>query len=195
LSHHTSSKWAVLLVAVIAIFVTAACSPSATPTPTAVYTQANQATLHAGDAIPTPTQAAILTVSGKIGAANVGDTIQMDVPTLESVGLVDYKVHDPFDDVDVVYEGPLMSDLLVLWKVPGDATNLHVIALNDYVVDVPISDIHQWPVVFAMKANGEYMPVSNKGPAMLVYPYNDFQFDHTVYDARWAWQIKSIEIQ
>jgi hypothetical protein len=191
-----ASKWAMVMIVFALAIITAACSSSAaTPTPAPVYTRVTPGTLKAGDAIPAPSQDIVLTVTGKIGTTNAGSTIVMDVPTLESVGLVDYKVHDPFEDKDVTYEGPLMSDLLALWKVPSDATNLHVVALNDYVVDVPISDIRQWPVVFAMKEDGTYMPVSTHGPAMLVYPYNDFQFDHTVYNDRWAWQIKSIEIQ
>jgi hypothetical protein len=39
------------------------------------------------------------------------------------------------------------------------------------------------------------MPISTRGPAMLVFPYNDFDFDRAVYDNYWIWQIKSIEVQ
>ena len=151
--------------------------------------------MNAGDAIPVPTEDVVLTVTGKIGAANSGESIEMDMPTIESVGLVDFSVHDPFDDKDVTFEGVLMSDLLALWKVADDATNLEMIALNDYVVNVPISDIRSYPVLFAIKTDGEYMPVSTRGPAMLVYPYGHFDFDEQIYNDRWIWQIKSINVQ
>jgi len=67
-------------------------------------------------------------------------------------------------------------------------------ALNDYTVDVPIALIRDYPIIFAMQADGEYMPVSDKGPAMLVLPYDDFDFERPSSDAYWIWQIKSIDI-
>jgi hypothetical protein len=172
----------------------AACAPAPTATPE-IYQRVSEATLNAGDAIPAPAEDVVLTVTGNIGAANNGDQIEMDMPTIESVGLVDYRVRDPFDEKDVTFEGVLMSDLLALWKVADDATNLEMIALNDYVVNVPISDIHSYPVLFAIKADGEYMPVSTRGPAMLVYPYGHFDLDQQLYNDRWIWQIKSINVQ
>ena len=30
---------------------------------------------------------------------------------------------------------------------------------------------------------------------MLVFPYDNFKFDVTVYNNYWAWQIKSIEVK
>jgi hypothetical protein len=170
------------------------CAPAPTATPE-VYQRISEGTLNAGDAIPEPTEDVVLTVTGNIGTANSGESIEMDMPTIESVGLVDLSVHDPFDDKDVTFEGVLMSDLLALWKVADDATNLEMIALNDYVVNVPISDIRSYPVIYAIKADGVYMPVSTRGPAMLVYPYGHIDFDEQIYNDRWIWQIKSINVQ
>jgi hypothetical protein len=92
--------------------------------------------------------------------------------------------------------GPLMSDLLALWGVSQDAVEtLNVVALNDYAVDVPAGDLWEYPVIFALQADGEYMPVSTRGPAMLVYPYADFDFDMDEYNSYWVWQIKTIDVQ
>jgi hypothetical protein len=190
----SSSRFICFVLSALVFTVLAACAPAPTATPE-VYQRISEGTLNAGDAIPVPTENVVLTVTGKIGAANSGESIEMDMPTIESVGLVDLRVHDPFDDKDVTFEGVLMSDLLALWKVPDDATNLDMIALNDYVVNVPISDIQSYPVIFAIKADGEYMPVSTRGPAMLVYPYGHFDFDQQIYNDRWIWQIKSINVQ
>jgi hypothetical protein len=170
----------------------AACASENTRT---IYTKVSDATLKAGDTIPTPTGDVILTVTGKIGAANNGDAIEMDLPMIEAAGLVDYKVKDPFENTDATFRGPLMSSLLDLWKVPQDATTLHMVALNDYSVDVPIAEVRKYPVVFALKQDGEYMPVASRGPAMLVFPYNDFEFNQALYNDYWIWQIKSIDVQ
>lgn len=182
----------VLLVLSLGLGALSACTPTAASD---VYTRISEGEIKAGDDIPAPTGDPILTVTGKIGTSNVDGAIQMDMPTLESVGLVDYTVTDPFEGGEVVFRGILTNDLLDLWQVPSDATTLHMVALNDYSVDVPISDLRKYPVIFAVKQDGEYMPVDTRGPAMLVYPYNDFEFDTDIYNNYWIWQIKSIDVQ
>ena len=178
------------LVSILLLLVLTACGSNATPAP--VYTRVSEAKLKAGDALPSPKADAIVTISGKIGTKNSGDKILMDMPTIESVGLVDYKVTDPFEKKPTVFRGVLMSDLLDLWKVDKDATQLEMVALNDYKIAVPISDLRKYPVIFAVQQDGSYMDVAKRGPAMLVYPYDNFQFERPKYDDYWIWQIKSI---
>jgi hypothetical protein len=190
---HLSKITVKLLGVVLAVFTIAACT--STPKPDAIYQRVSDVKLKAGDSIPAPKDSAVLSVTGRIGTKNSGDSIQMDMATIESVGLVDYKVNDPFEKRPTVFRGVLMSDLLDLWKVDKDATTLEMIALNDYKVDVPISDLRQYPVFFAVQQDGKYMPVSTRGPAMLVYPYDNFTFDRKKYDDFWIWQIKSINVK
>jgi hypothetical protein len=54
--------------------------------------------------------------------------------------------------------------------------------------------IHDYPIIYAMQADDVYMSVSDKGPAMLVLPYDDYEFERPSADAYWIWQIKSIEV-
>lgn len=183
----------VFVLSVAVCLTLAACAPA--PQAKQVYTVVSEPKLKAGDAIPAPSGDPILTVTGKIGTTNSDKAIVMDLATVESVGEVDYHVTDPFEGNKTVFRGPLMSNLLDLWKVPADATTLHVVALNDYVVDVPIVDLRKYPVVFALEQDGKYMPVSTRGPAMLVYPYEDFKFDTNIYNNYWAWQIKTIDVR
>jgi hypothetical protein len=187
-----------LLLLTVIVLLAAACAPavSTTPTPPAeVFSVISEASLEAGSEIPAPQDDVILTVTGSIGTTNAGEAIEMDLKTIESVGVVEYTVTDPFENKEITYRGPLMSDLLALWQVPDDATTLHMVALNDYAVDVPLADLKQYPVIFGLQADGEYLPVSTRGPAMLVYPYDDFEFEQSVYNDYWIWQIKSIEVQ
>jgi hypothetical protein len=72
---------------------------------------------------------------------------------------------------------------------------MHMVALNDYSVDVPIADMRQYPIMLALKTNGAYMDVADRGPSMLVYPYDDFEFDRNLYNDYWIWQLRSIEFQ
>jgi hypothetical protein len=177
---------------VLCVFLAVACSPSSSAP---IYQRVSDAKLKAGDTIPAPTGDVILTVTGKIGAKNTDSGIVMDRDMIESVGQVEYKVTDPFESKDYTYRGPLMSDLLDLWKASSDATTLEVTALDDYVVNVPIAELRKYPVLFALQQDGQYMPASTRGPAMLVFPYNNFEFDHVLYNDYWAWQIKSIAVK
>lgn len=170
-----------------------ACAAPAGSAP--VYTIAREETLVPGDAIPLPEGDAVFTITGLVGAANDGNKILMDIATLEAAGLVDYTVMDPFLETEITYRGPLFSTLLDLWQASSDATNLHIVALNDYTIDIPVELVREYPVVFAIQADGEYMPVADRGPAMIVLPYDDFEFDRPASDAMWIWQVKSIEVQ
>jgi hypothetical protein len=192
-SHRSSTLSAKILSLAVAILLVTACGSS--PNPDTIYNRVTDGKLKPGDTIPAPTGESMLMVTGKIGTQNSADSIQMDLPTIESLGLVDYKVTDPFEKKPTTFRGVLMSTLLDLWKVDKDATTLEMVALNDYKVDVPISDLRKYPVIFAVQQDGQYMPVSTRGPAMLVYPYDHFQFDRQKYDDYWIWQIKSINVK
>jgi hypothetical protein len=202
-----SLRWNILgyaLLGPLMIAALAACSSDdeASGDDEPAFTRVTEAELSAGDDIPVPAneEDIILTVTGNIGNPNQGDAIVMDLASIEMVGEVEYRVVDPFreegDAEEVVFRGPLMSDLLALWGVSQDAVEtLNVVALNDYAVDVPAGDLWEYPVIFALQADGEYMPVSTRGPAMLVYPYADFDFDMDEYNSYWVWQIKTIDVQ
>jgi hypothetical protein len=160
-----------------------------------IYEVVEPGTLAPGDPIPLPQADAFLTISGKIGTTNQGDGIVMNRDILESVGVVEYDVHDPFEDRSIVFRGVLMSDLLGVWQVSDEAEVARFTALNDYRIDVPIDDFYQYPVLLALQADGAYMTPDYRGPAMLVYPLNDYEFDLVGIKRKWIWQIKSIEFQ
>ena len=177
----------------IVLMMSVACSSNATDE--LIYKVLSEGSLSAGDSIPTPTDSVILTVTGLIGTTNGDDRIEMDIPALESMRTVEYTVTDPFELNQIAYSGVLVSDLLDLWQVPAEATMLVVTALDDYQAEVPIEDLRKYPVIYAMKADGVPMPTATRGPAMLVFPYEHFEFDQQRYNDYWVWQIKSIEVK
>jgi hypothetical protein len=160
-----------------------------------VYTVVSAATLEPGAPIPLPAQEVLLTVTGKIKATNSDNAILMDRAAVEAAGLVEYTVTDPFEERAVTYRGVLMRDLLALWQVHEDAKRVHLIALNDYKIDIPLAEFSQYPILFALQADGVYMEPDYRGPAMLVYPVDQYQFDLIAVQRNWIWQIKAIEIQ
>ena len=69
-------------------------------------------------------------------------------------------------------------------------------AINDYTVEIPLSDaVANGPIV-AFLNNGEPMSVRDKGPLWIVYPYDanpDYQSEVTY--TRSIWQLDRIEIK
>jgi hypothetical protein len=171
----------------------AACGKAA---PAAVYTTVSEAAVKPGDAVPAPEGEVVLTMDGKIGQTNADRTLQFDMATLESLGLVQYDVDDPFAKKNIVYTGVLLSELLKVAQVAPDATTLTLTALDDYSTDMKIADANRWPVILATRADGEYMPVDKSGPLISVFPFNDFpEIDHVTYDAQWLWSLSAITVK
>ncbi|MEP6894558.1 MAG: molybdopterin-dependent oxidoreductase [Chloroflexota bacterium] len=178
---------------IVLIPLLAACSPAAAPT---TYTTVSEATLKPGSAIPAPTGDVVLTIDGKISQTNSGNTLQFDMPTLEKLGVVQYKVDDPFAKKTILYSGVLLSQLLKVAGASSDATMLTLRALDDYSTDMKISDANKWPVLLATQADGTYMPIDKNGPLISVWPFNDFpEIDHVTYDAQWLWSLSKITVK
>ena len=63
-------------------------------------------------------------------------------------------------------------------------------ALNDYSTDIPVEDFRKYEVLLALKRDGAYMPVKDKGPLFIVYPYDsDPELKHQRFYSRSAWQV------
>ena len=147
----------------------------------------------AAPALPQPTGAPILTVSGRIGVFNEGSTARFDRQMLEAIGMVSFVTATPWYDGPVTFEGPLMTKLMQMVDARGDTVT--AVALNDYVTEIPISDFARYGVILALKRNGSYMPVRDKGPLFIVYPYDsDPVLKHRRYYSRSAWQVTRINV-
>lgn len=169
----------------------AACGQSTT------YKTVSEGTLKAGDIIPVPTGDVVLTMDGMIGQTNSGNTLQFDMATLESIGLVQYHVDDPFVKKNILYSGVLLSQLLKVAGADSKATTLTLRALDDYSTDMKIEDVNKWPVILATQADGTYMPIDKNGPIITVWPFNDFpdDLDHLTYDSLWIWSLAKITVK
>jgi len=170
----------------------AACSGQ----PTNVYTEVAPAVLKPGDPIPAPVGEVILTVSGKIGIKNSGDTLQLDMPTLEKFGVVEYAINDPWLKQKVTYQGVLMSEFLKIIQAEPGVETVHFVALDNYEVDLAVQEINKWPILLATRANGQYMSMSENGPTRIIFPFDQFpEIDPKIYRDLMIWNIASMEVR
>jgi hypothetical protein len=141
-----------------------------------------------------PGEKPILTVTGKIGLVNKDGSAQFDRSMLEALGTVSFSTHTPWYKEPVTFEGVPLARLLNLLEVHGDT--LIAVALNDYTTEIPITDAAKYEPILALKRDGEYLPVRDKGPIFIVYNYDsNSDLRSQKFYSRSAWQVTRIEIK
>lgn len=97
-------------------------------------------------------------------------------------------------DGQPVFEGFLMRDLLQAHGLEGEKVVAR--ALNDYQVEIPLSDFDTFDVIGALYMDGEALSPRDKGPIWIVYPRDDHhELQDIRYDTRWVWQLVSLHVE
>lgn len=144
--------------------------------------------------LPAPTGKPVLTISGKIGNMNVGDKAVFDLAMLEKLGMKTIETTTPWYTGKVRFDGIPLNKLMDLVGAKG--TSARVLALNDYTTIIPIDDFYKCPVIMALKMNGQYMRIRDKGPLFIVYPYDtSAELQNQIYYSRSAWQVSKMIIE
>jgi len=119
--------------------------------------------------------------------------VPLDRTAIDSLNRIELTVSDPFQKKQLGYKGVWLADLLRAVGVSESATNLHMTALDDYVVDIPMSDVRAGGIFFAVQnLDGSPIPVSDGGPTRIVFR------DGTPSGAnseQWIWSLTTIEVQ
>ena len=135
----------------------------------------------------------LLTVSGKISAVNNGDLAEFDVEMLKNIGTVTLETSTIWTEGAQVFTGVELSDLLAVLGV--ESGSLRASAVNDYAVDIPVSDAVDGGPIVAFLRNGETMSIRDKGPLWIVYPYdNSTEYQSELIYSRSIWQLDRIEV-
>jgi hypothetical protein len=136
----------------------------------------------------------MLTVSGKIDVANSAGAAKFDRAMLEGLGMVSFETTTPWYKGSVRFEGVPLAKLMAAVGASGD--RIIVVSLNDYSVQIPMEDIKKYNVILALKRDGSYMPVSDKGPLFIVYPFDsDPELKSQKFYSRSAWQVARLEVE
>ena len=146
-----------------------------------------------GGTFSSPANKAILTVAGAITNTNKGDAAAFDRPMLEALGLDGFRTTTPWYDRPVWFQGVRMQRLMQ--AVGAFGTDVVAFALNDYVIELPMSDFDRYGVLLAMKRDGVDMPVRDKGPLFIVYPYDSKpELRSQQFYSRSAWQVARLVV-
>lgn len=147
-----------------------------------------------GGALVVPRDRPILTISGKIAVTNNGEVAQFDREMLEGLGMVAFETSTPWYNGPVKFEGIPLAKLMTEVGATGDY--VVAIALNDYSSEIPLEDFAKYNVILALKRNGEYMPVRDKGPLFIVYPFDsDPDLKSQKFFSRSVWQVARLVVK
>jgi hypothetical protein len=144
-------------------------------------------------ALDRPKGKVVLTVSGKIGIRNAGTAAEFDMDMLAALPQHSFSTRTPWYPEARKFTGPLLREVLA--AVDAQGKTLRAIALNEYKVDLPLGDALKFNLVLARLMDDKPMPVRDKGPLFIIYPFDS---DETLraerYYSRAAWQVKTIDV-
>lgn len=135
----------------------------------------------------------ILTVTGLDLPDHPDGQARFDVPMLQALGQSSITTASIWTDGKHRYTGTPLAAVLRYLAVKDARIALH--ALNDYVVEMPTAEIVDAYPILAYDMDGAPMPVRDKGPIWVIYPYDDdalLRTDTTF--TRSVWQLDRIDV-
>lgn len=141
-----------------------------------------------------PEDAPLLRITGNIEQTNVGDEAHFDRAMLDTLPRESLSTSTVVTDGINHFEGVRVRDLLA--RVGANGELAVASALNDYEIEIPITDFEAFDVLLADTMDGEHLTARDKGPLWIVYPRDDHEALQDIrYDYRWVWQLNHLEIQ
>lgn len=149
------------------------------------------ATLRAGQPVPVPAGKALLTLTGKVSAVNKDSAVALDRAGLAQLGLVQVRVYEPWVKQTLDFRGVWLADLLKVAGADSDVSTVRVSALDDYFVDLRMSDIQAGGILLATEAgDGTQIPIEKGGPTRIVF-LNGVRAGANA--DQWIWSLKTID--
>jgi hypothetical protein len=144
-------------------------------------------------ALDAPNGPPILKVTGSIKQFNQTGSASFDRAMLLKLKGRVATMKTPWSEGETTFAGPLLSEILK--EIGASGTTLVVKALNDYSVEIPISDATDFQTILAMSKDGKMMSVRENGPLFLIYPFDKKpELYNEKYFSRSVWQIREIEV-
>jgi hypothetical protein len=184
------------IAAVAALALSAACGPTEPASPAA--STAAPTVLRTPDLAPDATLAPpqgkpLLTVTGRITATNADKALRLDEATLNRMGLLAMTVYDPWAKQRLPLQGVRLRDLVDLVRPDAGATSLHIRALDDYQVDLQLTDVRTQEIFLATRdGTGADLPLEDGGPTRVVFSDD---LAHRFSPDLWIWNIDTIDVR
>lgn len=145
-------------------------------------------------ALDKPIGPALLRISGLVTQPNMQQQAVFDMAMLQALPQHSFTTQTPWYAEPVKFTGPLLRDVLAAAGAKGEG--ITAIALNDYRTEIPFSDALKYDLIVATLMNDQPMPVREKGPLFLVYPFDSkAELQAATFYNRSAWQLRALQIK
>jgi hypothetical protein len=142
--------------------------------------------------LPQPEGEVLLTVSGAISTTNNGSTAEFDLDMLKALDDTTIETTTIWTEGTQVFQGVSLNVLMTRLGIDGGT--LRATAINDYAVEIPVSDATPEGPILAYLLNGDTMSIRDKGPLWVIYPYDaNSDYRSEVIYSRSIWQLDRIE--
>lgn len=149
----------------------------------------------AASAVPQAVEGTVLTVSVPAGpTATARVQRDFDLAALAAMPQHTIRATLPWFGGPRHFTGPLLRDVVAAVGSGGRQLVAQAL-LGDYRADIPLEDLRRWPVIVAYLVDGRPVAVRDKGPLMIVYPFDDDPaLRHTRHLGRAVWHLRRIEL-
>lgn len=147
----------------------------------------------AQEPLAAPTGEVVMTITGQIERKNTADGAAFDLAMLQALDPVTVSTSTIWTDGVQEFRGVSLERLMQ--EVGAKGTMIAASALNDYTVQIPMTDAVEGGAVLAFEANGAELSVRDKGPLWVVYPYDSSKdYQSEVVYARSIWQVAKMDV-
>lgn len=134
----------------------------------------------------------LLTVSGNVGVSNANGAAALDREMLEAMTPTTITTSTIWTEGVHSFQGVSLKDLVEGLDIKG--TKLRATAVNDYAIEIPLSDAVKGGPIIAYLIDGNEMSLREKGPLWVIYPFDDnADYRKEVIYSRSIWQLDRIE--
>lgn len=122
-----------------------------------------------------------------------GDQHELSLEMLDAMEQVEFSTTTIWTEGVVSFSG--VPVLHLLERLAAEGNTLRMSALNDYAVEMPTSELESDAPIVATRMNGQTMPVREKGPYWVVYPFDRSpEFQTEAKYAQSIWQLKTLAV-
>ena len=151
------------------------------------------ASMAAAQEVALPTGDIVLTVTGEIDVTNAEGTLVFDYDALAALDAETFETTTIWTEGLHSFQGVSLKTLTDLLGTKEGT--LLATAINDYTVEIPISDAVEGGPIIAYLMNDKEMSVRDKGPLWVIYPYDSSaDYRSEVVYSRSIWQLDRIEV-
>ena len=144
-------------------------------------------------ALDKPTGPVVLSVGGDIVYRNAGDRADFDMEMLAALPQHTLITTSPWHHQPTRFTGPLLRDVLA--SVGATGRKVQATALNNYQIEIPTEDFEKHSVVLARWVNGQPVRIRDKGPLLIMYPFDQTPALRTqVHYGRAIWQLRRLDV-